>query len=278
MTRRGWLAASLAAVDVLFAGATDIMNTSTPEPRDIAFRADHDGTEQKYVLLPPPTATADDARRDVLIALHGHGSDRWQFIRQPRDECRAVRDFAARHGLWLVSPDYRATTSWMGPAAEADLVQIIAGLKRDHRADRIFLCGGSMGGTACLTFAALHPEMIDGVASMNGTANLVDYQNFQEAIQASFGGTRTEVPEEYRKRSAEFAVDRLTMPIGLAVSGKDTSVPPHSVLRLAQALQALGRPVLLIHREDLGHVTTYDDALAILDHMLAHARPPTTSP
>ncbi len=278
MTRRGWLAASLAAVDVLFAGATDIMNTSTPEPRDIAFRADHDGTEQKYVLLPPPTATADDARRDVLIALHGHGSDRWQFIRQPRDECRAVRDFAARHGLWLVSPDYRATTSWMGPAAEADLVQIIAGLKRDHRADRIFLCGGSMGGTACLTFAALHPEMIDGVASMNGTANLVDYQNFQEAIQASFGGTRTEVPEEYRKRSAEFAADRLTMPIGLAVSGKDTSVPPHSVLRLAQALQALGRPVLLIHREDLGHVTTYDDALAILDHMLTHARPPTTSP
>jgi dipeptidyl aminopeptidase/acylaminoacyl peptidase len=120
--------------------------------------------------------------------------------------------------------------------------------------------------------------MIDGIASMNGTANLVDYPNFQEAIQASYGGTRAEVPEEYRKRSAEFAVDRLTMPIGLAVSGKDTSVPPHSVLRLAQALQALVHPVLLIFREDLGHVTTYDDALAILDHMLTHARPPTTAP
>ena len=254
-----------------------MVNTPPSEPQDIAFRASHDGTAQRYVLLPPPAAT-NDARRDMLIALHGHGSDRWQFILQPRDECRAVRHFAARHGLWLVSPDYRATTSWMGPAAEADLVQIIAELKRDRHADRIFLCGGSMGGAACLTFAALHPEMIDGIASMNGTANLVDYPNFQEAIQASYGGTRAEVPEEYRKRSAEFAVDRLTMPIGLAVSGKDTSVPPHSVLRLAQALQALVHPVLLIFREDLGHVTTYDDALAILDHMLTHARPPTTAP
>ena len=30
-----------------------------------------------------------------LIALHGHGSDRWQYIKDPRDECRVARDVAA---------------------------------------------------------------------------------------------------------------------------------------------------------------------------------------
>ena len=125
-----------------------------------------------------------------------------------------------------------------------------------------------MGGTACLAFAGLHPALIDGVASMNGTANLLEYENFQDAIQAAYGGTKAEVPDVYRSRSAELHPERLTMPIGLAVSGRDTSVPPQSVLRLAEALKARESKVLLIYREEIGHVTQYDDALAILEFML----------
>lgn len=53
------------------------------EPQDRAFVSLLDGTEQRYVLLRP--ADYDPARvYDVLIMLHGHGSDRWQFIRQMR--------------------------------------------------------------------------------------------------------------------------------------------------------------------------------------------------
>ena len=65
-----------------------------------------------------------------------------------------------------VSPDYRAKTSWMGPKAEADVVQIIRDLKKRHRIGRVFITGGSMGGTAALTFAALHPDLVAGVASL----------------------------------------------------------------------------------------------------------------
>jgi hypothetical protein len=50
-------------------------------------------------------------------------------MRPTRGETRAVLDVAARHGLILVTPDYRATKSWMGPKAEADLTQIIEELK-----------------------------------------------------------------------------------------------------------------------------------------------------
>ena len=61
---------------------------------DCTFVADHDGSQQKYVLILPKDFALDQPS-DALIALHGHGSDRWQFVRDSRDECRAARDFAA---------------------------------------------------------------------------------------------------------------------------------------------------------------------------------------
>ena len=170
-----------------------------------------------------------------------------------------------------IAPDYRAKTSWMGPKAEADLVQIISIVKEHYTVRRVIFCGGSMGGSSVLTFAALHPDLVQGVISMNGTANHVEYQNFQDAIQESFGGTKEEVPEEYRKRSAEFFPERLTMPVAFTAGGKDTSVPPDSVLRLTKKLKDLGRPVRLIYREEGGHSTTDEDAREAMEWVLERA-------
>jgi len=263
----GWAAGLLVVVMLCFAPGLAHAGALGP-PKDIAFTAAADGTEQRYVeLLPEPF----DAEREryVLIALHGHGSDRWQYVRDPRDECRAARDAAAKHGLIFISPDYRARTSWMGPKAEADLVEIIAELRKRHKVGKVFLVGGSMGGAAVLTFAALHPDLVAGVSSQNGLANHVEYRNFQDAIAASFGGTKAQVPDEYRKRSAESCPEALTMPIAFTVGGKDTSVPPGSVLRLAAALKKLNRKVLLIHREAGGHSTSYADTTAALEFVIS---------
>ncbi|NLV43856.1 MAG: alpha/beta fold hydrolase [Candidatus Hydrogenedentes bacterium] len=235
--------------------------------RDVAFISRRDQTEQRYVVVFPEAFREGD-RHDVLIALHGHGSDRWQFVKDPRDECRATRDVAAKYKMIFISPDYRAKTSWMGPAAEDDLVQIIGEVKEKYHAGKVYLCGGSMGGTASLTFAVLHPELIAGVASMNGTANLVEYENFQDAIQESYGGTKAEVPEEYKKRSAEFFPARLTMPVGITAGGRDDVVPAASVLRLVKSLDEMGRRVLLVYRETGGHETNYEDASTILEFVL----------
>lgn len=257
-----WRAGFMTLCVLGFLGGTD-----APQPvvEDQSFQATLDQTEQRYVALTPPEVTSPI---DVLIALHGHGSDRWQFIKAERDECRAARDAALQRGMLYVSPDYRATTSWMGPAAEADLVQLIAILKKERSVRHVYLCGGSMGGTAALTFAALHSDLIQGVASMNGTANLVEYENFQDAIRASFGGDKQTVPDEYRKRSAELQLEALRMPVGLTTGGQDTAVPPASVLRLTEKLKSLDRKVLLIHREAGGHETNYEDATRILDFVL----------
>ena len=240
------------------------------EPRDIAFQAKVDGTTQNYVEW-LPSAFEASRTNDVLLAFHGHGSDRWQFIKDARGECRGVRDVAARFGLIFVSPDYRAKTSWMGPKAEADVVQIIAELKQRHKVGRVFLAGGSMGGTSVLTFAALHPELTAGVCSLNGTANFVEYDKFQDAIAASFGGTKAQVPDEYQKRSAELWPERFSMAIAITTGGRDELVPPQSVLRLVEKLKQAGRKVLVLHRENGGHATTYEDTCAALEFVLREA-------
>ena len=242
-----------------------------PSIEDVVFTAKCDNSRQRYVLMLPAVFQADRCH-DVLIALHGHGSDRWQFVRNSRDECRAAREVAAKHGMIYVSPDYRARTSWMGPKAEADLVQIIGDLRQRHRVGRIFVCGGSMGGTSALAFGAMHPELVDGIASMNGTANLLEYAGFQEAISESFGGAKKDIPQEYKKRSAEYWPERLTMPVAMTTSGNDTVVPPQSCQRLAGVLRLLGRDVLLIHREKAGHATNLDDGKAAIEFVVQRAK------
>ena len=61
--------------------------------RDVTLVADCDGTTQRYVVM-LPQGFKTGRSHDVLIALHGHGSDRWQFVKDSRDECRAARDVA----------------------------------------------------------------------------------------------------------------------------------------------------------------------------------------
>ena len=237
---------------------TVLIEALPPASKDITFNSNLDGTEQRYAELMPPGFDATKPH-DIVIALHGHGSDRWQFINDQRGECRGLRDVAAKHDLIFVSPDYRAKTSWMGPTAEADLLQIITEVKKRHRVNRVFIAGGSMGGTSALIFATLHPELIAGVCALNPTANLVEYAGFKDAIDTSYGSA-----EERQKRSPELHAERLTMPVALTTGGKDTTVPPESTLRLAKKLKR----VLSIHHETGGHSTSYDDTVKAMEWVL----------
>lgn len=244
-----------------------LADTNETQTTDVSFTAVCDGTEQRYVLMLPAGFEASQSH-DLLIALHGHGSDRWQFINDPQEACRATREAALARGMIYVSPDYRAPTSWMGPKAEADLVQIISSLKKEYRVLRVFLCGGSMGATGSLTFAVLHPDLIDGVVAINPCANLVAYEGFQDAIQASYGGTKKQVFQEYKNRSPEYWPERLTMPVGMTLGGKDETIPPDSALRLGKVLETLKSPVKVIYRAEAGHTTDYKDCVEVFDFVL----------
>ena len=162
----------------------------------------------------------------------------------------------------------------MGPKAEADLVQILDELAARFKIGRVVLCGGSMGGSSALTFAALHPDKVAGVVSMNGMANHLEYDQFQDAIQESFGGAKARIPEEYKKRSAEYWPERLTMPVGITAGGRDQLVPAASVVRLAGVLKKLQPDVMLVYREAGGHSTSYEDGKAVLEFVIGKARSP----
>ncbi len=243
------------------------------EIEDISFKAKLDGTDQNYLMI-RPAGFNPELPVPILIALHGHGSDRFQFAKDQRDECRSARDAAIKFRMLYISPDYRAKTSWMGPAAEADTVQIIEQLKKQFKITKVVICGGSMGGTSALTFAALHPELIDGVVSMNGTANLVEYTQFQDAISTSFGGSKQASPEEYRKRSAELNAGKLTMPIAFTTGGRDKLVPCDSILRLSANLLKSQKNIKLIHRPEGGHETSYADATEAFDFVIRQVLQP----
>lgn len=236
------------------------------EPRDVTFKAAVDGTDQGYMEM-LPTDFDKNKKYDLIIGLHGHGSDRKQFATDTRQECSAFREFASKYSMIAITPDYRAKTSWMGPKAEADLVQIINDLKKKYQINRVFVMGGSMGGTSALTFAALHPDMVEGVTSLNGHANHLEYANFQDAISDSFGGSKDKIPLEYKKRSAEYWPELLTMPIAFTAGGNDKSVPPDSVLRLAEILKKLNRKVLIVYRSGGEHSTTLADSMAAMEFM-----------
>lgn len=55
------------------------------------------------------------------------------------------------------------------------------------------------------------------------------------------------------------------MPVGITAGGKDKSVPPHSVMRLANVLDKMKRPVLLIYRENDGRRGRFEDAKAVIE-------------
>jgi pimeloyl-ACP methyl ester carboxylesterase len=235
---------------------------------DVVFTARCDNSVQNYLVIYPKAFKADESHH-LLILLHGHGSDRWQAVDNSVDEFRAGRDSAVARNMLVVSPDYRARTSWMGPKAEADLLQIIDELKVRFRIGKTILAGASMGGSSALTFAALHPALVDGLVSMNGTANHFEYENFQDAIRKSFGGDKSVKPLEYKNRSAEYWPERFTMPIGITASGKDKTVPAASVLRLANVIKKLQPDkVLLIYREEAGHNTSYEDSKTAFEFVL----------
>ena len=231
--------------------------------QDVLFTSAFDGSAQYYIER-HPDGFDPNTPADLLVFLHGHGSDRTQ-IDADRAECRAVRQAAARYHTILISCDYRAKTSWMGPAAEADMCQILAQLKEQYKIQRTIFVGGSMGASASLTFAALHPELVSGVAAFNPLANHLEYENFQDAIAESFGGSKQERPMEYKNRSAEYFPERFTMPLAITLGGQDTVVPPDSAKRLIEIVAKLQPNTLLIFRPETGHETDDADSTAALD-------------
>ena len=257
------LLVAVASIALAFAGG------AFAAPVERSFKASCDGSEQKYMVIVPE---GQKTFAGALVALHGHGSDRRQFAEDGRGECKAARDAAASRNLIFVSPDYRAKCSWMGPKAESDVLDLIEVLRGEYGVSTFYFCGGSMGGTSALTFAVRHPHLVAGVVALNPLADHLQYDRFQDAIAASFGGDKKSAYDEYYRRSAINYPERFTMPVSITVGGADKTVPSDSARLLAQKI-AFRRPDLIYFDEvaERGHKTDYDASKKAFDEMFSRA-------
>jgi pimeloyl-ACP methyl ester carboxylesterase len=249
--------------------------TMLGSPTNVSFTASYDGSAQDYYQL-LPTDYVSTKTYDVVIALHGSGSNGLQYATNPADEMRATRDAAGNNDMIMICPNDRGTTSWMNAPSEADLVQIIQNLKSTYHVGNVILTGASMGGTGTLTFTALHPNLINGMCSVNGLANFDGYHSSNTdlagQITTAFGGTQAQVPAEYYKRSAINFPQSFTMPMSIATNGGDTVVPAASVVSLYNTVKNTNTKAVSFYRSTGNHSTNYVDNAVALEYVIRQAK------
>lgn len=192
------------------------------------FRADRTGTAPLVVVYLHGAASHQD--QGMTAGIYGGAFERWRDTLQER---QAI----------YICAEYRGG-SWMGPAAEADVAEIIRLSRERYQIRRIILTGGSMGGTAALIFASRFPELIDGVVALcPATDPAAMFERFSDQFLASYGGSPEEKPEEYsHRRSRDRAATLARLPLAIAHGTSDAIIPiAHSRILVERLRESGGR-------------------------------------
>ncbi len=183
---------------------------------------------------------------DWVVNLHGHGSRGDQLFTRPDLRDRHLPFFRGK-GWGILTPNLRGN-AWMGPAAVADLHELLAAVRSMFRVRRFLFVSGSMGGTGNLIYAARHPEDVAAVVALCPATDLAEYVGWLHshpggvrdailsAILASYGGSPDELPVLYRAHSAMKQAFRLGMPVAVSHGLDDPLIPAWHSIRLERAL------------------------------------------
>ena len=206
----------------------------------ITYRSAVDGAEDWALFLP------GDPRKNTIVYLHGSFSSADQiFTRKDVREFWLTRIQAGRHPL--LSVNLRGT-SYMSPAATADLTDLLDYCQDELGCQRFVLLGGSGGASSAMAYAVLHPEKIHGVIAM-GMCDILarlDFarksdnpvlQKLATTVFAAYGGTPEEKPDLYQARSVLAHTDRLTMPVILTMGENDPLIPVAETRKIAAAMK-----------------------------------------
>lgn len=198
------------------------------------FSSPWDGTEQSYL---EKNFGGGDL---TIICLHGAASHQDQGM-TAGIYGNAFGHWAgelSRRGALYICPEYRGG-SWMGPAAEADVREILRRIRGSGFGGKIFLVGGSMGGTAALIFASRFPEEIDGVFAMCPATDVIAmFPRFSEQFLSSYGGSPDEIPQIYTERcSRNFTEALARLPIFFVHGTDDALIPVEHSRILATRLR-----------------------------------------
>lgn len=216
LRRRGWLISPVVSNIPNSPIASGIVERTFVSPWD--------GTRQTYLEKDFRTRSRDAL---VFVMLHGAASHQDQAMTAGiyGDAFTQLGKELERRNALYICPEYRGG-SWMGPAAEADLLEILLRIRTPEFCGKLILAGGSMGGTSALIFASRHPHLLDGVLALCPATDVTAmFKKFPEQFRESYGGSPEEVPEVYAERiSRNFCEILSQMPIFLVHGAKDALI------------------------------------------------------
>ncbi len=229
------------------------------------------GGRYRFVQFPGEGGQAVDAAilepidqsspRPLLLVFHGWNGTPFEPL--PDYTAAAVaRD-------WFVASPAQRGNNALGPGGEP-----LASLRSQHDAialihymqshytidpDRIYVGGFSMGGMMAGVMAANYPDIFAAAVTHKAIADLSDWyyessEYRQTRIITETGGTPTQVPFEYKRRSPwELASNLSNLPIAIIHGSQDTVVPPHHAQEFYDAIAAAGPRRLELHWYPAGH-------------------------
>ncbi len=210
-----------------------------PDTLRIDYASGLDGARDWALFLP------GDRRQNTIVYLHGSFSEADQIF--SRQDIRAFwlgRIVAGRHPL--LSVNLRGT-SYMSPAATADMTELLAYASAELGCRNFVLLGGSGGASSAMAYAVLHPENVHGVVAM-GMCDILarlDFarqsthaglQELARCVFAAYGATPEANPGLYQARSVLRHAGRLTMPVVLSMGEADELIPVAETRKIARAM------------------------------------------
>jgi pimeloyl-ACP methyl ester carboxylesterase len=206
------------------------------------FKSSFDGSAQTF--LEKDFGDGDSkVTRLVFVYLHGALSHQDQGVTAGiynRTFEKWGEELARRSAVY-VCPEYRGN-SWMGPAAEADVLDLLRLLTKRFPGRRLILAGGSMGGTSALIFASRHPEELDGVIALcPATDPALMFGVFPEHFVESYGGSPEKVPQVFSGRTSRSRVDALaSLPLAIVHGSSDAIIGVEHSRILVRELRKCG--------------------------------------
>jgi len=158
-----------------------------------AFYSEIDGSPQPYVYYLPRNRPQQD-KLGLFVFLHGYAQDldkvNWVYYMYSDK----LNHLAESQGMIPVLPFGRSNTEFMG-VGEVDVLEAITQMKRCYPIDeqRVFLSGGSMGGSGAYTIACHYPHLIAGIAPIAGRHSFYLWKDIDRQTYVGFKRIQTDI-------------------------------------------------------------------------------------
>lgn len=215
-----------------------------PGSRLRAYWSSVDCSLQTYSLALPENYNPEWTY-PLVVSMHGHG---WfgPFQGHPAPAIK---------GAFSLAPQGRGATDYMA-LGEDDVLSAIEEVCRDYAIDRdrVYLKGGSMGGTGSWHLGVHYADRFAGILPVAGNADYTAWEA-RWGWNAPFDGRHDElrrlVQEAQTPRA--YAANLLNLPTYVIHGSADTIVPPGHARQTVAALRAIGCPAQYREFPGVGH-------------------------